>query len=59
MDAYHLVLQSMDGLVITAERVKCFTQSDGKIAIMICAHNRSTVWGRQKSGSQKTKKELE
>lgn len=59
MDTYHLVLQNMGGLVKTAERMKCFTQSDGKMAIMISTHNRSTVWGRQNSGSQQPKKELE
>lgn len=59
VDTYHMLLQNMGGLVIIAERTKCFTQSDGKMAIMIGAHNQSRVWGRQNSGSQKPKKELE
>lgn len=53
------MLQSIDGLAVTVERMKCVTQSDGKKAIMICAHNRCTVRGRQNSGSKRPKKELE
>ena len=59
VDTYHVLLQNMGGLVIIAEGMKCFTQSDGKMAIMFSAHNQSTVWGRQNRGNEKPKKELE
>lgn len=43
VDAYHLLLQTMNRLVVTAERMECIIQPHGKEAIMVWACNLCTI----------------